>query len=57
MQLPMNNLQYARVGNVRRKSSYDQTSNGKGNITDSSNTFEAQEAALNNNLQNNLSCK
>ena len=57
MQVPMNNLQYARVGNVRRKSSYDQTSNVKGSTPGSSDAFEAQEAALNNNLQNNISCK
>lgn len=57
MQVPMNNFQYARVGNVRRKSSYDQTSNVKGSTPGSSDAFEVQEAALNNNLQNNISCK
>lgn len=53
----MNNLQYARVGNVRRKDSYDQTLNVQNSTTGFSQNSKAQEASLNNNHLNNNSCK
>ncbi|MDO6473495.1 hypothetical protein [Maribacter sp. 1_MG-2023] len=53
----MNNLQYARVGNVRRKDSYDQTLNVQSSTPVFTENFQAQEASLNNNHLNNNSCK
>lgn len=53
----MNNLQYARVGNVRPKESYGQTLNVQCSTPGFSENFQAQEASLNNNHLNNNSCK
>jgi len=53
----MNNLQYARVGAVRSKSSYDQASTMQVITSSSSDAFKAQAATLNNNHINNISCK
>lgn len=53
----MNNLQYARVGNVRRKDSYDKTLNVQNSTPGFSEKFKAQEASINNNHLNNISCK
>ncbi|WP_155941606.1 hypothetical protein [Maribacter sp. Hel_I_7] len=53
----MKNLQYARVGNVRPKGSYDQNLNEQQVSSNFSGAFKAQEAANSNNHLNNISCK
>ena len=53
----MKNLQYARVGNVRPKSAYDQSSNEQQSTSGFSDAFKAQETTYNNNHLNNISCK
>ncbi|SIQ90395.1 hypothetical protein [Maribacter ulvicola] len=53
----MNNLQYARVGAVRSKDSYDQATNVQDSNSSSSGAFKSQEATLHNNHLNNISCK
>ena len=53
----MNNLQYARVGAVRPKGTYIQTTRENVDSLGLTNGVLKQEAAFNNNLQNNISCK
>ncbi|WP_157486604.1 hypothetical protein [Maribacter forsetii] len=53
----MNNLQYARVGAVRSKNSRFHASNVEVNTSSASDALIAQEATLNNNHLNNISCK
>jgi hypothetical protein len=53
----MNNLQYARVGAVRPKGNYVQTTRENVDALGLTNGIVKQEASLNNNLQNNISCK
>ncbi|TDT43723.1 hypothetical protein CLV90_2846 [Maribacter spongiicola] len=53
----MKNLQYARVGTIRHKDAYQQTANTQQSGSSFSAAFNAEEATLNNNQLNNISCK